>query len=130
MTTRLSLGSFERAAVTLRELEAKLGFVVFGWAVAKLQLAVAAVLSLAGLEQVAAVTTGLGLSSLEQATAKLNTGDFEWATAGLRKLEVWVAVTRAATAMAAVVKAVVVMVSLSSGSGLPATGPDLPRVER
>ena len=70
----------------LRELEAKLGFVVFGRAVVKLHLAVAAVLSLAGLEQAAAVTTGLGLSSLERAMAKLNMGDFEWATAGLGEL--------------------------------------------
>jgi len=98
VTTRLSLGSFERAAATLRELKAKLDFVVFGRAVAKLRvgfervgakpckLAVAAVLSLAGLEQAAAVTTGLGLSSLERAMAKLNTRDFEWATAGLGEL--------------------------------------------
>jgi len=67
----LSLAGLEQAAAMLRELEAKLGFVVFGRAVAKLHLAVAAVLSLAGLEQVA---------------AKLNVGDFEWATAGLGEL--------------------------------------------
>jgi len=98
-------------ATALRKLEAKLCFVVFGWAMAKLHLVVVAVQSLAGLEQVAVVTTGLGSSSLERAMARLNTGDFEWATAGLRKLEVWMVVTRAATAMAAVVKVVVVMVS-------------------
>ena len=71
VAVRLDLGSVERAALTLRELEAKLGFVVLGRAVAKLHLAVAAVLSLAG---------------LEQAAAKLNAGDFEWATAGLGEL--------------------------------------------
>ena len=101
VTTRLSLGSFEWAAATLRELKAKLDFVGFGQAVAKLRmgfervgarpckLVVAAVLSLAGLEQVAAVTTGLGLSSLEWAMAKWNTCDFEWATAGLGELGTW-----------------------------------------
>jgi len=73
----------------LCELEVKLGFVVFGRAVAKLHLAVAAVLSLAGLEQVVVVMTGLGLSSLEWTMAKLNTGDFEWVTAGLGELGTW-----------------------------------------
>ena len=96
--TRLSLGSFEWAAATLRELKAKLDFVVFGWAVAKLhvgfeqvgarpcKLAAAAVLSLAGLEQAVVVTTGLGLSSVERVMAKLNTRDFEWAMAGFGEL--------------------------------------------
>ena len=87
VTTRLGWGGFERAAATLCELEAKLDFVVFGRAVAKpCKLAVAAVLSLAGLEQAAVVTTRSGLSSLERAMAKLNVADFEWATAGLGEL--------------------------------------------
>ena len=98
VTMRLRWGSFEWAAATLCELEAKLDFVVFGRAVAKLhlgfervgakpcKLAVAAVLSLAGLEQAAVVMTRSGLSSLEQVMAKLNTADFEWATVGLGKL--------------------------------------------
>ena len=41
------------------------------------KLAVAAVLSLAGLEQAKVVTTRLDLSSFEQAMAKLSAGDFE-----------------------------------------------------
>jgi len=98
VTMRLGWGGFERAAATLCEQEVKLDFVVFGRAVAKLhlgfervgarpcKLAVAAVLSLAGLEQAAVVTTRSGLSSLEQAMAKLNAADFEWATAGLGEL--------------------------------------------
>src|SRR6266581_3591518 len=93
VTMRLRWGSFEWAAATLCKLEAKLDFVVFGRAVAKLhlgfewvgvkpcKLAVAAVLSLAGLEQAAVVTTRSGLSSLERAMAKLNVADFEWVTA-------------------------------------------------
>jgi len=90
VTTRLmSWGGFEWVAATLCELEATLDFVVFGRAVARLhlgfervgarpcKLAVAAVLSLAGLEQAAVVTTRLDLSSFERAMAKLNAGDFE-----------------------------------------------------
>jgi len=73
-------------AATLRKLEAKLYLGFAQVAARPCELAVAAVLSLAGLEQVAAVMTGLGLRSLEWAIAKLNMGDFEWATAGLGEL--------------------------------------------
>ena len=43
-------------------------------------------------------------------TVGLSLNGFEWAVARLRKLEVWMAVTRAAVAMAVVMKAVAVMV--------------------
>jgi len=74
VVVRLDQGSVEWAVLTLHELEVKLGFVVFGWAVVKLHLAVVAVLSLAGLEQVA---------------AELNAGNFEWTMVGLGKLGTW-----------------------------------------
>ena len=98
MVMRLRWGGFEWTAATLCELEAKLDLVVFGRVVARLhlgfervgakpcKLAVAVVLSLAGLEQAAVVTTRSGFSSLERAMAKLNAADFEWAMAGLGKL--------------------------------------------
>ncbi len=77
VTTRLDWGGFERAAATLCELLAKLhlGFERMGARPCK--LAVAAALSLAGLEQAKVVTTRLDLSSFEQAMAKLSAGDFE-----------------------------------------------------
>ena len=42
---------------------------------------------------------------------RLDLGSIEWTVVGLCKLEVWMAVTRAAIMMAVVVKVVVVMVS-------------------
>ena len=79
-TTRLNLSGFERVVT-------KVDLGHYERVVARpCELAVAAVLSLAGLEQAAVVTTRLDLSSFEQAMAKLNAGDFEWAMVGLGEL--------------------------------------------